>query len=64
MCRSLIFLFHAIQTGMYVFESVFYKCKQTFNVTKLSTKEIPGLYALYSYALQTGYKYIDITKDF
>ena len=45
----------------------FYKCKQTFNVTKLSKKEVPGLqkqFSLTIYVLQTGNSYIDITRTF
>ena len=46
---------------------VFYKCKHTLDVTKLSTKEVPGLqkhFSLKIYVLLTGYSYIDIKRTF
>ena len=41
MCCSLIF--HANQTGMYIFEPIFINVNKPFDVTKLSIKEVPGL---------------------
>ena len=64
--RAHMYLFYN-ETGMNIFEPVFYECKQTFDVTNLSTKEVPGLQKQFSitiYVLQTRYSYTDITRTF